>query len=132
MEITTLFLLFVALLLLILLLAFSQSTILLLKRIPFINNKLKLRYKLECLRHTVYQYRLSKMLHYIGIRVEDFVKRLPERQVKKHIVRCRRCPNIDTCDQCLRDGKFVKDMHFCPNYKSLMSYSKIMPPAEVD
>ena len=128
MDITTLFLLFLALLLLILLLAFSQSTMLLLNRVPFVNNKFKRRYVLECLRHTVYQYRLSKMLHYIGIRVEDFVRRIPERQVKKHIVRCKRCPNTDTCDQCLRDGKFVSDMHFCPNYKSLMTYSKIMPP----
>ena len=130
MDITTLFLLFIALLLLILLLAFSQSTILVVNRLPFFKNNLKHRYKLETLRHTVYQYRLAKMLHYIGVRVEDFVKRTPEWQVKKHVVRCRSCTNINICDQCLRDGKYVSDMHFCPNYSSLMSLSKIMPPVE--
>lgn len=132
MELTTLFLLLLALLLLILLLVLTQSTILFINRLPFFKNRVKLRYKLESLRHTVYQYRLSQMLHYIGIHVEDFVKRIPEWQVKKHIVRCRNCVNTSICDQCLRDGKFVKDMHFCPNYKSLMSLSKVMPPVDKD
>ncbi len=130
MDITMLFLLFIALLFLVLLLAFSESIRLMLNRLPILNNKIKAQYQKECLRHTVYQYRLSKMLHFIGIKVKDFVDRVPEMQVKKHIVRCKRCPNIDTCDQCLRDGKFISDMHFCPNYKSLMTYSKVMPPVD--
>jgi len=130
MDLTMLFLFFVALLFLVLLVASSESILLMLKRIPILNNKVKQQYKKECLRHTVYQYRLSHMLHFIGIKVKDFVERVPEMQVKKHIVRCKRCENIDTCDQCLRDGKFIDDMHFCPNYKSLMTYSKVMPPVE--
>jgi hypothetical protein len=130
MDITMLFLLFIALLFLLLLLAFSESIRLLLNRVPILNNKLKREYHKECLRQAVYQYRLSKMLHFIGIKVKNFVDRVPEYQVKRHIIRCKQCPNIETCDQCLRDGKYISDMHFCPNYKSLMSYSKVMPPVE--
>ncbi|WP_455220843.1 hypothetical protein [Kaarinaea lacus] len=130
MDLTMLFLFFIALLFLVLLVASSESILFMLKRIPVLNKNLKRQYQKECLRQTVYQYRLSKMLHFIGIKVKDFVDRVPEYQVKRHIIRCKQCPNIDTCDQCLRDGKFINDMHFCPNYKSLMTYSKVMPPVE--
>ncbi|MCI0506816.1 MAG: hypothetical protein L0Z73_12005 [Gammaproteobacteria bacterium] len=130
MDITMLFLFFLALVFVILLLAFSESIFLALNRVPVINSKFKRQYHKECLRHAIYQFRLSKMLHFIGIQVKDFVDRVPEYQVKRHIIRCKNCPNTDICDQCLRDGKFVSDMHFCPNYKSLMSYSRIMPPVE--
>lgn len=128
MDPTTLFLVLVVMLLLIMMIALSGLIFLWLKSIPLFATRLTTRQQL--LYSTVYQYRLSKMLHYLGVRVEDYVRRIPEFQIKKHIVRCRSCPNIPTCDQCLHDGKFVSDMHFCPNYQSLMSYSKIMPSVE--
>ncbi|HEY5602810.1 MAG TPA: hypothetical protein VIM41_06850 [Gammaproteobacteria bacterium] len=134
MDFSMLFLISIALLLFVsvvlLAFAFSESLFRILNHVPVINRRFQRQYQKECLHHTVYQFRLSKMLHFIGLRVKDFVDRVPEYQVKKHIVRCRRCPNTGTCDECLRDGKFMSDMHFCPNYKSLMRYSRIMPPAE--
>jgi hypothetical protein len=130
MDMTILFLLILALLFLTVFLGFSQSVVMFVNRFPALKKKAKdYQYK-ERLRRVVYRYRLSQMLHYIGIRVEDYVNRIPSPEVKKQIMACKRCTNIKTCDMCLRDGMFINDMHFCPNYKSLMTYSKIMPPVE--
>ena len=128
MDATILFLIFVALLLLVMLVAFSGLLLLWIKSIPLSRRGLKPRQQL--LYNTVRQYRLSKMLSFIGVRLDDYIMRIPEYQIKKHIVRCRNCPNISTCDRCLHDGMHMSDMHFCPNYKSLMYYSKVMPAVE--
>jgi hypothetical protein len=82
------------------------------------------------LRQSVLQFRLSKMLAFIGIRLDDYLTRIPYDAIQRHITNCAACPNIPTCDHCLRDGRFVSDMNFCPNYQSLMAYSRIMPSVE--
>ena len=128
MDITIVFLLLIAFLLFVLALAVSGLVFLWLKDIPL--SKTSLVPRKQLLYNMVRRYRLSKMLQFIGLKLEDYVKFIPEYQIKKHIVRCRRCPNIATCDLCLHDGRFVQDMHFCPNYKSLMEYSKVMPAVE--
>ncbi len=81
-------------------------------------------------RHTVSRYRLSKMLAYIGIKLDDYLTRIPPAAIQQHIINCNACPNIPACDRCLRDGEYISDMNFCPNYKSLMTYSRIMPSVE--
>jgi hypothetical protein len=81
-------------------------------------------------RRAVRKYRLSKMLAFIGIHLDDYLTRIPHEAIRKHIISCKNCPNIPTCDRCLRDGEFISDMNFCPNYQSLMAYSRIMPSVE--
>ncbi|MGD8569077.1 MAG: DUF6455 family protein [Gammaproteobacteria bacterium] len=130
MELSTLYIFFLALLFLILLLGISVSFVTLMESLPAFKKAARQRHYQEILRRLVYRYRLSQMLHFIGIRVEDFVSRVPSPEVRKHVFRCKRCPNVETCDACLRDGKFMSDMHFCPNYQSLMAYSRFMPEAE--
>jgi hypothetical protein len=92
--------------------------------------KQHLRRQKEKYRHTVSKYRLSKMLAFIGIQLDDYLTRIPLLAIKQHIVNCKACPNIPTCDRCLRDGEYVTNMNFCPNYQSLMAYSRIMPSVE--
>lgn len=128
MTMTTLFLVSLTLLLFILLVGFSHTILLLLKKLPAFKKSVKQHQYRERMRRIVYRYRLSQMLHFLGIRVEDYVAHIPSYEVKKQVLHCKKCPNTDTCDQCLRDGKFIPDMHFCPNYRSLMTYSRIMPP----
>jgi hypothetical protein len=130
MELSTLYIFFLALLFLILLLGISVSMLTLMENLPVVKKAAKQRHDQEMLRHLVYRYRLSQMLHFIGIRVEDYVSRIPRSEVKKQVLRCKNCPNVETCDECLRDGKFMSDMHFCPNYQSLMTYSRLMPETE--
>jgi hypothetical protein len=84
----------------------------------------------EKYRRAVCKYRLSKMLGFIGIRLDDYLSIIPHEAIRKHIINCKNCPNIPTCDRCLRDGEYVNDMNFCPNYQSLMAYSRIMPSVE--
>ncbi len=84
----------------------------------------------EKFRRAVSKYRLSKMLTFIGIQLDDYLVRIPYEAIRKHIINCKNCPNIRTCDRCLRDGEYVADMNFCPNYQSLMAYSRIMPSVE--
>lgn len=82
----------------------------------------------ETLKKSVRRYRLSKMLAYLGIKLDDYVTRIPGAVIQRHITRCKACPDIPTCDRCLRDGEIVSNMHFCPNYRSLLRYSRMMPP----
>ena len=90
----------------------------------------KIRRRREQYRRIVCKYRLSKMLSFIGIKLDDYLTRIPLKAIKKHIINCKACPNIPTCDRCLRDGEYVNDMNFCPNYQSLMAFSRVMPSVE--
>ena len=90
----------------------------------------KIRRQKEKFYRIVSKYRLSKMLAFIGIQLDDYLTRIPLKVIKKHIINCKACPNIPTCDRCLRDGEYVNDMNFCPNYQSLMALSRIMPSVE--
>lgn len=102
-----------------------------LPRIKEYHSKKHLRnHRVAELRQSVLHYRLSKMLAFIGIQLDDYLTRIPHSAIQQHITNCAACPNIPTCDHCLRDGGFVADMNFCPNYHSLMAYSRIMPPVE--
>lgn len=78
----------------------------------------------------VKRYRLYRMLQFLGVNFSTYIKRLPVEEISQHIVRCRNCPNLPECDDCLRDGHAVKDMNFCPNYKRLTQLSqKLKPPS---
>ena len=89
----------------------------------------KQRQQWQALQQAVMHYRLSKMLAFLGIDPGKYVRHIPEQVIAQHIARCHACPNIPDCDRCLRDGRFTPDMNFCPNFQSLMYYSRIMPPA---
>ena len=87
------------------------------------------RKKLECLTalHTlVSRFRLYKMLSYLGVDFDKYLNKIPQRVILHHVTNCRACSNIPTCDQCLRDGKVIADMHFCPNFHSLMVLSRTL------
>lgn len=78
----------------------------------------------EELRQQVTSLRLSKMLAYIGADLDAYLDNLPPEEINKHIFNCSRCAELELCDACLRDGKIIKKMCFCPNYRNLMSHSK--------
>ena len=81
----------------------------------------------QSLTRSVEQFRLSKMLAFLGIKIRDYVHHVPEQVIVQHIARCEACPNTRECDSCLRDGRFFADMNFCPNFRSLMHCSRMMP-----
>jgi hypothetical protein len=80
----------------------------------------------ELIRHNVYQCRLSNMVRYLGIDMESYIMKLPEREIRHHIMRCKTCPNIPACDRCLRDGEVTNNLDFCPNYSSLLGFSRTL------
>jgi hypothetical protein len=121
MDIAALVTSFIALLILILTFALAGLILLSLDKVPRIHKVLAHRQHRELLRHKVYQYRLASMLRYLGIPMDFYISNLPEDEIKKHIYRCDRCPNIETCDRCVRDGEKIKDMRFCPNYESIIA-----------
>lgn len=76
------------------------------------------------LKQHVSRLRLSKMLRYIGVPVETYFSVVPQETIEEHIKNCNKCSNsqsVETCDHCLQDGKVAQDMHFCPNYQSLIN-----------
>ena len=68
--------------------------------------------------------RLSKMLEYLGVDLTDYLRKVPASDVEQHVSRCKKCEYTEICDACLRDGRQVANMHFCPNYQSLTLHSK--------
>ena len=69
------------------------------------------------------QFRLSKMLGYLGIDIEKYVEHMPPQSQWMHLNNCQHCPNTIECDQHLSEGKPILDMNFCPNYVSLIRHS---------
>ncbi|MDH5324149.1 MAG: DUF6455 family protein [Gammaproteobacteria bacterium] len=80
------------------------------------------------LQHTVKNLRLFKMLQFIGADFHTYLNRLPEEEIQLHVQRCKACPNLESCDHCLRDGHPPKDMSFCPNYPRLIELSRKLGP----
>ncbi|MFV2056791.1 MAG: hypothetical protein ACC707_10005 [Thiohalomonadales bacterium] len=78
------------------------------------------------LRKSVYRLRLSKMLAFLGVDIEKYVRKVPRKDIIRHIQNCKSCPQTPTCDACLRDGKVVNSMYFCPNFKSLTRHSRTL------
>ncbi len=67
--------------------------------------------------------RLYKMLEHLGVDQQEYLRKVPGSVIEQQMYRCSQCPNIDDCDDCLRDKRCFIDMHFCPNYSSLMAQS---------
>ena len=76
------------------------------------------------LRQQVVQLRLSKMLTHLGASLEDYTRIIPRPEIEKHVRNCKQCVEYETCDTCLRDGRVIFDMNFCPNYGSLTAHSR--------
>lgn len=72
------------------------------------------------------QFRLYKMLGFLGVNFGDYISKLSEEEILAHIENCGACQDIPACDRCLRDGQFVSNLDFCPNYKSLIECSKTL------
>ena len=80
----------------------------------------------EVLARRVTQLRLSKMLQFLGADVDEYIHKVPASDINMHIHRCWRCSEHDTCDSCLRDGKHIAEMKFCPNHQSLTKHSRTL------
>lgn len=126
MDISMLFTILILLLLSVVLFSVVGLALMFMDNTPQLKKKLELNQHREILRHELYHYRLSSMLRYLGIRIEKYIIELPEEQIRKHIIRCNTCQNVSTCDRCLCNGETINDMNFCPNYGSLLVYSKII------
>ena len=124
MDISLLFITLITLLALVLLLSVAGLTFMIMDNTPKLNKELEQRKSKEILCLEVYRYRLSSMLRYLGIRMESYINNMPEGEIRKHIIRCKTCPSISTCDRCLRDEETINNMYFCPNYSALLAYRK--------
>jgi hypothetical protein len=76
------------------------------------------------LRQRVIRLRLFKMLTHLGVNLDDYIHKVPSSDIEKHIFNCTQCAQFETCDTCLRDGRIILDMNFCPNYGLLTSHSR--------
>ncbi len=70
------------------------------------------------------QLRLFKMLSHLGADIDDYIRKLPVNEIENQLRDCFNCEELAKCDTCLRDGKVVFDMNFCPNYRPLIESSK--------
>ena len=69
--------------------------------------------------------RMFKMLNYLGADVDAYVHAVPASELDVEMHRCARCTAVVTCDACLRDGKMMIDMNFCPVYRSVIRHSRL-------
>ena len=68
--------------------------------------------------------RLNKMLAYLGVDHMAYLRKVPNSIIEQQIYRCSHCTTTEICDDCLLDRRVVGDMHFCPNYMSLLAQSR--------
>ena len=78
----------------------------------------------EVLMNRVKRLRLYKMLKYLGANQDEYLRAVPAADINQQIHRCSHCKAPDICDSCLRDGKRIVGMDFCPNHKSITEHSK--------
>jgi hypothetical protein len=88
------------------------------------NQKSHQQRRAESMKAWVKSLRLSKMLEHLGASIDAYIKHVPAPDIEQHILRCQGCKNLSQCDACLRDRRFVADMHFCPNYDSLLQFGR--------
>jgi len=77
----------------------------------------------EFLLYRIKQLRLFKMLNFLGVNHDEYLRAVPVSDINQHIHRCSQCSSQDICDSCLRDGKLIANMNFCPNHKPLIEHS---------
>ena len=71
----------------------------------------------------VMRLRLYKMLKFLGVNQDEYLRAVPAADINQQIHRCTHCKALDICDSCLRDGKRIVNMKFCPNHTSLIEQS---------
>ena len=72
----------------------------------------------------VMRLRLFKMLEFLGADQDEYLRAVPATDINQQIHRCTHCKAPDICDSCLRDGKMIVNMKFCPNHKDITEHSK--------
>ena len=77
----------------------------------------------EVLLGRVMRLRLYKMLKFLGVNQDEYLRSVPAADINQQIHRCSHCNALEACDSCLRDGKWIVDMNFCPNHQSLLEHS---------
>ena len=77
----------------------------------------------EVLLNRVMRLRFYKMLKFLGVDQSEYLKVIPAADINQQIHRCSHCNALDNCDSCLRDGKWIENLSFCPNHKSILKHS---------
>ena len=75
----------------------------------------------ENMKHQVTYLRLGEMLTKKDIDLQFYLFSLPDTEIKKHILNCKRCRSLDQCDHYLGKKEMDNniDLPFCPNSDSL-------------
>jgi hypothetical protein len=124
MEIEIFTVMLMSLLALVLLYSMAAVVIMILDGSPKFHELFEYWHQKELIRHNVYQHRLSSMLRYLGIGMDNYITKLSEREIRHHIMRCKNCPNLSACDRFFHEGEMSGDLNFCPNYSSLLGISR--------
>ena len=106
-----------------LLLGFIGALAILTAFILYLYNRYKVQQQHKILGQKIHQFRLYKMLLYLGVNFDHYIRGLPRETILNHASNCSVCPNTPTCDKCISGGKIISNMNFCPNYQSLIKYS---------
>lgn len=77
----------------------------------------------EVLLNRIMRLRFHKMLGFLGVDQSEYLKAVPATDINQQIHRCIHCNTLDICDSCLRDGKWITNMDFCPNHQSILKHS---------
>ena len=72
--------------------------------------------------------RIQAMLRALGVRENRYLRRTNALRVEVHLLRCRRCPDPQTCDAFLNGSRDASPEAFCPNFSDLTGLVR-GPPA---
>jgi len=77
----------------------------------------------EVLLNRIKRLRFYKMLKFLGVDQSEYLKAVPAADINQQIHRCSHCNALEICDNCLRDGKWITNLDFCPNHNSILKHS---------
>ena len=69
-------------------------------------------------------FRIGRMLQRLGISRRRFLGSQSRIRVEKQLFICEHCPDTETCDQYLDEGREIDERTFCPNYREFSDLMK--------
>ena len=77
----------------------------------------------EVLLNRIKRLRFYKMLKFLGVDQSEYLEAVTAAEINQQINRCSHCNALEACDSCLRDGKWITNLNFCPNHTSILKHS---------
>ena len=86
----------------------------------------------EVLLRRVMRLRLYKMMKFLGLNADEYLRTTSGTDINQQTHRCVHCKALDNCNTCLNSGERIVQINFCPNHKSLTEVGDAFRPHRLE